>query len=76
MKLPKFLIADSSELPEKIFILHTEYPRFIFDVGNEDLEWFDVPEEEEGVDLSAEIAALIEEAFEFFDREMEDYEED
>ena len=48
MELPKFLVADNSELPEKIFILHTEYPRFLLDVETDDVEWFDdIAEEEE-----------------------------
>lgn len=76
MKIPKFLIADNSEQPQKIFILHTEYPRFLYDMESEELEWFDVPEQEAGVDLSAEIAELLEAAFEFFVREMEAYEEE
>lgn len=74
METPEFLIADNSEYPEKIFVLHTEYPRFLFDLETEEIEWYDVPEEEEGVDLETEIADLIERAFQFFDKEMEGYE--
>ena len=74
METPEFLIADNSEFPDKIFILHTEFPRFLLDVETEEVEWFDVIEEEEGVDLEAEIADLIGKAFDFFDREMEGYE--
>ncbi|MFA7615739.1 MAG: hypothetical protein WCY16_04065 [Weeksellaceae bacterium] len=74
METPEFLIADNSEFPEKIFILHTEFPRFLLDVETEEVEWFDVIEEEEGVDLEAEIADLVGKAFDFFDREMEGYE--
>ena len=29
MEVPKFLIADNSSLDEEIFVLHTEYPRFL-----------------------------------------------
>ena len=29
MDLPKFLIADNSDLEEAIFVAHTEYPRFM-----------------------------------------------
>ncbi|MBW7871497.1 MAG: hypothetical protein H3C39_10615 [Flavobacteriia bacterium] len=74
METPEFLIADNSEFPDKIFILHTEFPRFLLDVETEEVEWFDAIEEEEGVDLEAEIADLIGKAFDFFDREMEGYE--
>lgn len=74
METPEFLIADNSEFSDKIFILHTEFPRFLLDVETEEVEWFDAIEEEEGVDLETEIADLIGKAFDFFDREMEGYE--
>ena len=32
MDLPKFLIADSSELEDVIFVIHTAYPRFLINV--------------------------------------------
>ena len=38
MKLPKFLLADNSEFPEDLFVVHTEYPRFILNVEEEDVE--------------------------------------
>lgn len=76
MQTPEFLIADSSEFPDKIYILHTEFPRFLLDVETEEIEWFDVPEEEADVDMEAEIAALLEQAYQFFDREINTYEED
>ena len=41
MKLPKFLMADNSEFPEDLFVVHTEYPRFILNVEEEEVEWLD-----------------------------------
>jgi hypothetical protein len=76
MEAPKFLIADNSEFPDKIFILHTEFPRFLLDVETEDLEWFDELEDEPDVELETEIASLLEQAYEFFDKEMDSYEEE
>jgi len=71
MELPKFLIADNSEFPEKVFILHTEYPRFLLDVETDDVEWFeDLSDEEEAEDFDTEVANLIELALDFYDREM------
>ena len=71
MELPKFLIADNSDFPEKIFILHTEYPRFLLDVETDDVEWFeDLTEEEEGEEFDTEVANLIELALDFYDKEM------
>ena len=39
MELPKFLIADNSELEEALFVIHTEYPRFILNVYNQNCWW-------------------------------------
>lgn len=75
MELPKFLIADNSDLPEKIFILHTEYPRFLLDVETDEVEWFeDLSEEEEGEEFDTEVANLIELALDFYDKEMAELE--
>ena len=41
MKLPKFLLADNSDFPEDLFVVHTEYPRFILNVEEEEVEWLD-----------------------------------
>ncbi|MXV38561.1 hypothetical protein GO491_07715 [Flavobacteriaceae bacterium Ap0902] len=71
MDLPKFLLADSSEF-EDAFILHTEFPRFILNVNTDEVEWFDDVEDEE--DLENQVKNLIEEAFEFFENEIEAYE--
>ena len=71
MELPKFLLADNSTMPNKIFILHTEYPRFLLDVETDDIEWFeDISEEEENDEFDTEVANLIEEALDFYDQEM------
>ena len=75
MEIPKFLIADNSDYPEKIFILHTDYPRFLLDVETDDVEWFeDLSEEEEGEEFDTEVAGLIELALDFYDKEMSDLE--
>ena len=39
MDLPKFLLADNSNFPEDIFILHTEFPRFLINLKNDEIEW-------------------------------------
>ena len=41
MELPKFLIADNSELEDALFVVHTEYPRFILNVLNDEIHWFE-----------------------------------
>ena len=72
--LPKFLIADNTDLPEAIFIVHTEYPRFVLNLENDEVEWFDALEKDNEVDLDTEVSSLIEQAEEFYQREVERYE--
>ncbi|MFN2260741.1 hypothetical protein [Psychroflexus aestuariivivens] len=73
MKLPRFILGDNTDLPESIFIIHTEFPRFIIDLKTDEIEWleeFDVDNQEE---LIEETNNLIKEASEFYDREVERY---
>ncbi|MBZ9652056.1 hypothetical protein [Psychroflexus montanilacus] len=75
MKLPRFILGDNTDHPESIFIVHTEFPRFIIDLKTDDIEWFedfDVENEEEMVE---ETNNLIKEASEFYDREVDRYQE-
>ena len=67
MELPKFLIADNSELEEALFVVHTEYPRFILNVLNDDVHWFEEFDKEDEKALKSESHLLIEAAFEFYD---------
>ena len=71
MELPKFLIADNSELEEALFVVHTEYPRFILNVLNDDVHWFEEFDKEDEKAVKSESHLLIEAAFEFYDKEME-----
>lgn len=73
MKLPRFILGDNTDLPESIFIIHTEFPRFIIDLKTDEIEWleeFDVDNQEE---LTEETNNLIKEASEFYDREVDRY---
>ena len=71
MELPKFLIADNSQLEEALFVVHTEYPRFILNVLNDDVHWFEEFDKEDEKALKSESHLLIEAAFLFYDKEME-----
>lgn len=76
MTLPNFLLADNSDLPEQIFILHTQYPRFLWDVQHDDVEWLDEIDETVGEDqLINDIANLLDSAEAFYQREMKRGEE-
>jgi len=71
MILPKFLIADNDEFPENVYVVHTEQPRFIIDVDSEEYEILD------GSDPDNELMAeLIADAIDFYENELDKYEEE
>jgi hypothetical protein len=74
MQLPKFLLGDNTDYPDAIFVIHTEYPRFIINLENDDVEWLEEFSPEDEDELSAESSTLIEEATLFYDREIARYE--
>ena len=74
MDLPKFLIADNSELEEAIFVVHTEYPRFFLNVVNDDIHWMEEFEKEDKAELEPQTTNLIEQALNFYDKEMKSFE--
>ncbi|MCK0160260.1 hypothetical protein [Allomuricauda sp. F6463D] len=73
MELPKFLLADNTDYPEAIFIVHTEYPRFIINLENDEVEWMEEFSKEDEADLTDEAESLIEAATAFYDREVSRY---
>jgi hypothetical protein len=74
MEVPKFLIADNSTLQDEIFVLHTEYPRFLLNVSNDEILWLEEFGKEDQDELEKITAELIEEALAFFDTEIESLE--
>lgn len=74
MNLPKFLLADNSEYPEDIFVLHTEFPRFMINLKDDEVEWFEDLTGENEEDIATELADLMDKAGGFYDNEMKQYE--
>ncbi|MDT0689519.1 hypothetical protein RM549_06970 [Salegentibacter sp. F188] len=75
MDFPKFLLGDNTDYPDAIFVIHTEFPRFIINLQDDEVEWledFDATDEEE---LTTEAEGLIDQASKFYDREVSRYEE-
>jgi len=75
--LPKFLIADNSqELPETIFVVHTEEPRFIIESDIEDfssnqiIHWVDEKPKKESL-----VEDYLADAEEFLNAELESQED-
>ncbi len=73
MQLPPFLLADNTDFPDDIFIVHLEFPRFIWSVNHDEVEWLEDLEGEDD-DLVNEIAGLLEKAEAFYQREMSRHE--
>ena len=74
MNLPKFLIGDNTDHPDDIFIIHTEFPQFIINLVDDEIEWLEDLSGESEAELTSEMNNLIKLASSFYDREMERYE--
>ena len=70
MELPKFLVADNSSLQNVIFIIHTEYPRFIMNVTNDEVHWLEDFDKKDEEILNFESEQLINDALSFYDKEI------
>ena len=73
MVLPKFLLADNSSFPEDIFVLHTEFPRFLINLKDDEIEWFEDLSGEREDDITDEVSNLIESASKFYDDQVKGY---
>ena len=75
--LPKFLLADNSqELPDTIFVVHNEFPRFIVEsdvddfTSNQIIHWIDDQPTNEAL-----IEQLLAEAEDFMEEEFDSQED-
>ena len=75
MQLPKFILGDNTDCPNAIFVIHTEFPRFIINLEDDDVEWFEDFDQHDQKELETETENLIKEATAFYDREVERYED-
>lgn len=75
MEFPKFLLGDNTDFPDAIFVVHTEYPRFIINLQNDDVEWLEDFDKNDEKELATEAEILITQANEFYDREVARYDE-
>jgi len=73
MEFPKFLLGDNTDYPEDIFIIHTQFPRCIINLKDDEIEWLEEFEVSEEKELLEESQNMIEQASQFYDREMERY---
>lgn len=75
MDFPKFLLGDNTDYPDAVFVIHTEYPRFIINLENDDVEWLEDFDQHDEKELASQAEDLINLANEFYDREVSRYEE-
>tara|TARA_B100001093_G_scaffold349822_1_gene334395 strand:+ start:876 stop:1127 length:252 start_codon:yes stop_codon:yes gene_type:complete len=80
MEIPKFLVGDNTEYQDSVFIIHTESPRFILNLDTDDVKWLDddLPEllgTDDEAELTTAISKLLAEADDFYQREIDRYEE-
>ncbi|ATA75897.1 MULTISPECIES: hypothetical protein [Capnocytophaga] len=71
---PKFLLGDNSDFPDAIFVIHTEYPRFVLNLETDEVEWLEDFDEEDTKELEIEAENLIQQSYEFYEREIDRYE--
>ena len=76
MALPKFILGDNSDFPNAIYVIHTEFPRFIINLEDDEVEWFEDFDEDDEHELETETANAIKLATEFYDNEISKYNED
>lgn len=76
MTIPKFLIGDNSNHPDAIFVIHTEFPRFIIDLSKDEIEWFEEFDKQDEGELTTETENAIKQATDFYDAEIALYEDE
>lgn len=73
MELPKFILGDNTDFPDAIYIIHTDFPRFILNLEDDEVEWLEEFDEHDEKEISSETENLIQLATDFYDREIERY---
>jgi hypothetical protein len=75
MELPKFILGDNTDFPNAIFVIHTDFPRFVINLENDEVEWLEEFDQHDENELLSETEHFIKEASEFYDREVSRYDE-
>lgn len=76
MSLPKFILGDNTDFPNAIYVIHTEFPRFIINLEDDEVEWFEEFDDHDQKEIEAEAENLIQQATAFYDSEIEKYDEE
>ena len=70
MDLPKFLLSSNSDLPYKLFVVHTEFPRFVLNIINDEIFWLEEFDENDIKEVKNQTQNLIKDALDFYDKEI------
>ena len=70
MDIPKFLLSSNSNFPDILFVVHTEFPRFVLNIINDQIFWLEDFDKKDLKDLKNETQNLINEALSFYDQEI------
>jgi hypothetical protein len=76
MTLPTYILGDNTDHPNAIYIIRTEFPRFIINLEDDELEWFEEFDAHDERELETEMKNYIQEASKFYDREIARYGDD
>lgn len=76
MKIPKFLLGDNTDHPDAIFVVHTEFPRFIIDLTTDEVEWLEEFDPSDQQEVADQTEQFIMQAADFYDREVDRYDHD
>jgi hypothetical protein len=74
MELPKFILGDNSNHPNAIFVIHTDFPRFIVNLEDDSIQWFEDFDKQDQHELQSEAENAIIQATAFYDKEIAKYE--
>ena len=75
MELPKYILGDNTDFPNAIFVIHTDFHRFIINLEDDEVEWLEDFDQHDEKELELEMENLINEATAFYDREVARYED-
>ena len=75
MIIPKFILGDNTDFESAIFVIHTDFPRFIVNLEDDQIEWLEDFDAQDEGELVSETKNLMEQAYQFYDREISRYDE-
>jgi len=75
MAIPKFILGDNTDFESAIFVIHTDFPRFIINLEDDQIEWLEDFDAQDEGELVSETNFLMEQAYQFYDREISRYDE-